>query len=288
MKDIASVHGAPQGHWVGDGFPVRSLFAYPVHGKALSPFLLLDYAGPADFNPAAHPRGVGPHPHRGFETVSIVFQGEVAHRDSTGKGGVIGPGDVQWMTAGAGILHEEFHSESFTRAGGPLEMAQLWVNLPARDKLAPPAYQAILAGEIPSVPLAGSAGSARIIAGEFAGHRGPARTFTPMEVWDLRLRAGTRAELPAREGWHTALVVLRGTVRVNDQATVGEAQVVVLDPAGTGVQLVAGAEAKLLLLSGEPIDEPIVGHGPFVMNTREQIAQALEDFESGAFGTLGR
>lgn len=288
MKDIVSVHSTPQAHWVGDGFPVRSLFTYPAHGKALSPFLLLDYAGPADFKPAVHPRGVGPHPHRGFETVSIVYQGEVAHRDSTGRGGVIGPGDVQWMTAGAGILHEEFHSEAFTRAGGSLEMAQLWVNLPARDKRTPPAYQAILAGEIPSVPLAGDAGSARIIAGQFAGHRGPAHTFTPMDVWDLRLRAGAHAELPAQEGWHTALVVLRGSVRVNGQATVGEAQVVVLDPAGSGVQLEAGPETVLLLLSGEPIDEPIVGHGPFVMNTREQIAQAIKDFESGAFGTLGR
>lgn len=288
MKDITSIHGAPQGHWVGDGFPVRSLFAYPVHGRALSPFLLLDYAGPAAFKPAAYPRGVGPHPHRGFETVSIVYQGEVAHRDSTGKGGVIGPGDVQWMTAGAGILHEEFHSEAFTRAGGPLEMAQLWVNLPAKDKLTPPGYQAILAREIPAVPLAGGLGTARIIAGELAGHRGPARTFTPMDVWDVRLGVGANVELPAREGWHTALVVLRGSVRVNGRTPAGEAQVVVLDPAGSGVQLEAGLETVLLLLSGEPIDEPIVGHGPFVMNTREQIAQAIEDFESGAFGNLGR
>lgn len=288
MKDITSIHGAPQGHWVGDGFPVRSLFAYPVHGRALSPFLLLDYAGPAAFKPAAYPRGVGPHPHRGFETVSIVYQGEVAHRDSTGKGGVIGPGDVQWMTAGAGILHEEFHSEAFTRAGGPLEMAQLWVNLPAKDKLTPPGYQAILAREIPAVPLAGGLGTARIIAGELAGHRGPARTFTPMDVWDVRLGVGANVELPAREGWHTALVVLRGSVRVGGRTPAGEAQVVVLDPAGSGVQLEAGPETVLLLLSGEPIDEPIVGHGPFVMNTREQIAQAIEDFESGAFGNLGR
>lgn len=288
MKSITSVYGAPQGHWVGDGFPVRSLFAYPAHGKALSPFLLLDYAGPADFKPAEHPRGVGPHPHRGFETVSIVYQGEVAHRDSTGKGGVIGPGDVQWMTAGAGILHEEFHSEAFTRAGGPLEMAQLWVNLPAKDKLTPPAYQAILAKEIPTVPLARGLGSARIIAGELGGHRGPARTFTPMDVWDIRLSAGANVELPVREGWHTALVVLRGSVRVNCQAAVREAQVVVLEPAGSGLQLEAGPETLLLLLSGEPIDEPIVGHGPFVMNAREQIAQAIEDFESGAFGNLGR
>lgn len=288
MKDIASIHGAPKGHWVGDGFPVRSLFTYPAHGKVLSPFLLLDYAGPADFEPAARTRGVGPHPHRGFETVSIVYQGEVAHRDSTGKGGVIGPGDVQWMTAGAGILHEEFHSEAFTRAGGSLEMAQLWVNLPANDKLAPPAYQAILAKEIPTVPLTGGLGSARIIAGELAGHRGPARTFTPMEVWDLRLGAGASVELPVREGWHTALVVLGGRVRVGGQTTAGEAQVVVLEPAGSGVRLEAGTETVLLLLSGEPIDEPIVGHGPFVMNTREQIAQAIEDFESGAFGDLER
>jgi redox-sensitive bicupin YhaK (pirin superfamily) len=171
---------------VGDGFPVRSLFSYSTHSKVLSPFLLLDFAGPAEFTPAATPRGVGQHPHRGFETVTIVYRGEVSHRDSTGQGGTIGPGDVQWMTAGAGILHEEFHSDAFTRAGGMLQMIQLWVNLPARHKMATPRYQAILNSEIPAVPLANGAGTVRVIAGQYENAKGPAHTFTPMSVWDLR------------------------------------------------------------------------------------------------------
>jgi redox-sensitive bicupin YhaK (pirin superfamily) len=180
MKNIIGVYSAPQSHWVGDGFPVRSLFSYNNHGKALSPFLLLDYAGPAEFPPGNdHHRGVAEHPHRGFETVTIVYKGEVAHRDSTGKGGVIGPGDVQWMTAAAGILHEEFHSEAFSRSGGVLEMVQLWVNLPAKDKMTPPKYQAILNRDIPAVALPKEAGTVRVIAGNYAGHAGPASTFSP-------------------------------------------------------------------------------------------------------------
>src|ERR1700687_1114099 len=187
MKKVLGVYSAPRPHWVGDGFPARSLFTYDSLGKHLSPFLLLDYAGPAEFAPADKPRGVGVHPHRGFETVTIVYRGEVEHRDSTGKGGIIGPGDVQWMTAAGGILHEEFHSQEFTRKGGTLEMVQLWVNLPARDKMTAPRYQNILDADIPSVALPDGAGKVRVIAGEYDGHRGPARTFTPMKVWDVRL-----------------------------------------------------------------------------------------------------
>ena len=179
MKRVLGVYSPPRPHWVGDGFPVRSIFSYHSHSKQLSPFLLLDYAGPAEFPPANQPRGVGQHPHRGFETVTIVYQGEVAHRDSTGQGGVIGPGDVQWMTAGAGILHEEFHSEVFTRSGGELEMAQLWVNLPARDKRTPPGYQAIFAQDIPAVPLPDGAGTVRVIAGEYAARRSSRRRSRP-------------------------------------------------------------------------------------------------------------
>jgi len=286
MKKILGVYSAPPRHWVGDGFPVRSVFSYNRHGAHVSPFLLLDYAGPMDFNPARRPRGVGQHPHRGFETVTIVYQGEVAHRDSTGAGGMIGPGDVQWMTAASGILHQEFHSEAFTRTGGTLEMVQLWVNLPAADKMSGPAYQALLNDEIPRVALPGDAGAARIIAGELDGERGPARTHTPMNVWDLRLNEGGRAHLDLGEGWTSMLVVLRGTVLVNDTEIAREAQMVHLDRAGKAVTVQANNEALLLVLNAEPIDEPVVGHGPFVMNTAAEIQQAITDFNTGRFGRL--
>lgn len=287
MKKTLGVYSAPPGHWVGDGFPVRSLFSYHTHGKRLSPFLLLDYAGPAEFAPAPSPRGVGTHPHRGFETVTIVYKGEVSHRDSTGRGGTIGPGDVQWMTAGAGILHEEFHSEDFTNAGGALEMVQLWVNLPAKDKMTPPGYQAIVASDIPRIPLADDAGEVRVIAGAYDGHKGPAHTYTPMNVWDLRLRQGGIAQFDQPDGWNTAVVVLHGTVLVNGDAVLREAQMVVLDRDGTGVSIEANNDAVVLLLAGEPIDEPIVGYGPFVMNTHEEIEQAMRDMQSGRFGEIG-
>ena len=286
MKKILGTYSAPRPHWVGDGFPVRSLFSYDTLGKHASPFLLLDYAGPAQFAPTDRPRGVGRHPHRGFETVTIVYKGEVAHRDSTGQGGVIGPGDVQWMTAGAGILHEEFHSEAFTRNGGDLEMVQLWVNLPARDKMAAPGYQAIVDAQIPTVALADDAGSVRVIAGNYDGHDGPARTFTPMDVWDLRLRKGANVTLPLTDGRAVAIVVLRGTVQVNGTEVLRDAQMVLLDRSGDELTLEANGDAAVLLLSGEPIDEPIVGHGPFVMNTAAEIDQAFTDFNSGRFGQL--
>jgi len=288
MKKVLGVYSAPQGHWVGDGFPVRSMFSYDSHGKHLSPFLLLDYAGPAVFEPATRPRGVGQHPHRGFETVTIVYQGEVEHRDSTGAGGKIGPGDVQWMTAASGILHEEFHSQDFTRTGGVLEMVQLWVNLPAKDKLSPARYQTLLDRDIPAVDLPEGAGQLRVIAGDYLGHRGPAQTFTPINVWDVRLRQGHPARLDVPEGHTAALIVLRGNVRVNGATAVRDAQMVMLDRQDTGVLLDADSDATVLLLSGEPIDEPIVGYGPFVMNTAEEINQAITDFNSGRFGQMHR
>lgn len=286
MKKVLGLYSAPRPHWVGDGFPVRSMFSYQSHGKQLSPFLLLDYAGPAEFTPTDKLRGVGQHPHRGFETVTIVYKGEVAHRDSTGQGGIIGPGDVQWMTAGAGILHEEFHSEAFAKAGGTLEMVQLWVNLPASDKMAVPGYQAILDGDIPAIALPDNAGTVRVIAGEFAEQSGPARTFSPMHVWDLRLNQGSINELDVPEGWSTALIVLRGTVLVNGSTVARESQMAVLEQAGSQVTIEANNDAVVLLISGEPIDEPIVGYGPFVMNSQEEIAQAMEDFNSGRFGQM--
>ncbi|MFN4900318.1 MAG: pirin family protein [Betaproteobacteria bacterium] len=286
MKTILEVSSNPRGHWVGDGFPVRSLFSYSTHSKTLSPFLLLDFAGPAEFTPAATPRGVGQHPHRGFETVTIVYRGEVSHRDSTGQGGTIGPGDVQWMTAGAGILHEEFHSDAFTRAGGMLQMIQLWVNLPARHKMTTPRYQAILNSEIPAAPLANGAGTVRVIAGQYENAKGPAQTFTPMNVWDLRLTASGSTTVSAPAGWNTALIVLNGQIKVNSERVVQDGAMVVLSAQGSDCFIETLSDASVLLLSGEPIDEPVVGYGPFVMNTRSEIEQAIHDFNSGKFGEM--
>ena len=286
MKKILGIHSAPRSHWVGDGFHVRSLFSYDGLGQQLSPFLLLDYAAPSQFTPASKPRGVGEHPHRGFETVTIVYQGELEHRDSTGSGGRIGPGDVQWMTAASGILHEEFHSEQFTHSGGTMEMVQLWVNLPAKDKKAAPGYQTLLDKNIPSVELADGAGRVRVIAGQFQGHRGPARTFTPIDVWDVRLKQGRSVQLSVPDGHTLALIVLRGTVQVNDEQVAREAQMVVFDRNGMDFSIEANNDATVLVLSGEPINEPVVGYGPFVMNSEAEIVQAIQDFNSGRFGGI--
>ncbi len=286
MKKVLGIYSAPRGHWVGDGFPVRSLFSYNSHGKQMSPFLLLDYAGPHQFEPAIKPRGVGEHPHRGFETVTIVYGGEVEHRDSTGAGGKIGPGDVQWMTAASGILHQEFHSPAYTRKGGRFEMVQLWVNLPAKDKMSTPRYQTLLDADIPVVALPGDAGKVRVIAGEYSGRKGPAATHTPMNVWDVRLNAGKTARFELPDGHTLAVVVLHGAIEVNGAEIARDAQMVLLDRAGIGLELEANNDAKLLVLSGEPIDEPIVGRGPFVMNTMDEIEQAFTDFNSGRFGRI--
>ena len=288
LKPIVRVQGAPGRHWVGDGFPVHGMFGYNGAGvPGRSPFLMLDYAAPTQFSPnSGHRRGVGQHPHRGFETVTIVYDGEVEHRDSTGAGGVIGPGDVQWMTAGGGIIHEEFHSAAYSQRGGPFEMVQLWVNLPKKDKMTPAHYQGITAERIREVPLAGGAGKVRVIAGEFEGFEGPAETYTPMNVWDIRLAADKTVELPQTEGWSTLVLVQSGNVQVNGQS-VGPAQLVTLGRDGTVLTLLAeGGDAKVLLLSGEPIDEPVVGYGPFVMNSEAEIRQAIDDFNSGRFGRV--
>ncbi|MTW09528.1 pirin family protein [Pseudoduganella eburnea] len=286
MKNVIGVYSAPRQHWVGNGFPVRSLFSYHDMGPELSPFLLLDRAGPMKFEPAEAVRGVGQHPHRGFETVTIVYRGEVAHRDSTGQGGVITDGDVQWMTAASGILHEEFHSEAFTRAGGILDMVQLWVNLPAKDKMSAPGYQHIDSKTIPRIGLPDGAGALRVIAGNYEGHQGPARTFTPMNVWDLQLKAGVPVRLPAADGWNTAVTVLHGAVMVNENTAAQEAELVVLSRTDQDLTVEASSDAVVLLLSGLPIDEPIVGHGPFVMNSDAEIEQAFRDFTGGKFGKI--
>jgi redox-sensitive bicupin YhaK (pirin superfamily) len=287
-KSLVRIVRSPGGHWVGDGFPVRTLFSYDGLGRELSPFLMLDYAGPAEFPPAAAPRGVGEHPHRGFETVTIVYHGEVAHRDSAGNHGQIGPGDVQWMTAASGVLHDEFHSPGFARAGGVLEMVQLWVNLPAAHKMSAPRYQGIQSAQIPDIALPASAGRLRVIAGDFAGHRGPAKTFTPMNVWDLRLQAGHSAALPVPTGHNTAAVVLRGAVRAGTQHRAAPAELLLFAAQGDEIKLHADVDSVILVLSGEPINEPIAGMGPFVMNTRDELAVAVADFQAGRFGRMPR
>jgi quercetin 2,3-dioxygenase len=286
MKKVLGIHSQPGRHWVGDGFPVRTLFSYGNNGAALSPFLMMDYAAPTDFPPTTGRRGVGEHPHRGFETVTVVYQGELEHRDTTGGGGLIGAGDVQWMTAGAGLQHEEFHSTEFSKTGGAMEMVQLWVNLPAKDKMTTPGYQTLLKADIPVVALPDDAGTLRVIAGAYGEASGPARTFSPINMWDVTLRGGAPVTLPVPDGHTTGLVVLRGAVRVNGQEVAREAQWVMFDRAGDAVQLEADAEASVLLLTGEPLNEPIAGYGPFVMNTQAEIAEAIDDYNSGRFGRM--
>lgn len=286
MKRVIAVHQSPPMHWVGDGFPVRSLFSYDGLGKELSPFLLLDHAGPVDFAPATKRRGVGEHPHRGFETVTIVYAGEVEHRDSAGNGGRVGPGDVQWMTAASGVMHEEFHSGEFTRAGGTMEMAQLWVNLPAKDKMAKPRYQSIAADDIPNVELPHGAGRVRVIAGRYDSHTGPAHTFTDLNVWDVALAADRTTTLHVPDGHTAAIALLGGAIVVNDAQQATAPSIVQLSREGDSVGVKGTRDAKFLLLSGEPIDEPIAGYGPFVMNTRDEIMTAIRDLQEGRFARL--
>jgi redox-sensitive bicupin YhaK (pirin superfamily) len=287
LKQVAAVRAAPGGHWVGDGFPVRTVFGYD-NAEAVSPFLLLDYAGPFPFPPSDKRRGVGEHPHRGFETVTILYSGEVEHRDSSGGGGKIGPGDVQWMTAGSGLVHEEMHSWEYTKSGGPFEAIQLWVNLPARLKMTPPKYQTLTTGQIPEVPLADGAGTVRVIAGAYAGAKGPAETFTPIDLWDVRLKAGHGTLLTIAPGQNASVFVLKGKVRINGATKAEDAQLVLLDRKGESVRVDADSDASLLILSGEPIDEPVFGYGPFVMNNEAEIRKAIADYQSGRMGHLPR
>ncbi len=282
-KNIIRVKRANGAHWVGNGFPVTTLFSYFEDGAAISPFLLLDYAGPMEFAPSNKPRGVEKHPHRGFETVTVVYQGEVAHKDNAGNSGVIGPGDVQWMTAAGGISHEEMHSAEFTKNGGTLEMIQLWVNLPAKDKMSAPKYQEILNRNIPVVDLAGGAGRVRIIAGENGGTRGAAKTFTPLNLWDMRLKAGKKIELAVPEGHNAMLLVLAGKLGINGKEVLAERELIQLSAEGDAISVDVQEEAAVLLMSGEPINEPVVGRGPFVMNTDREIRDAMNDYAAGKF-----
>lgn len=285
LKKLMRVNRGTGMHWVGDGFPVNTLFSYGHLAAEISPFLLLDYAGPAEFTPTSQKRGVGFHPHRGFETVTIVYQGEVEHRDSQGNSGKIGPGDVQWMTAGNGILHEEMHGSNFRKTGGTLEMVQLWVNLPTKDKMTNPAYQEILNRNIPVSKLTDNAGEIRIIAGNYGKVKGAARTFTPVNVWDIRLSAGHQPILTVPNGYNANLLVLAGKIQVNEKEDLSPKELGLFEQTGDQIAIKASSDAKLLLLSGAPLNEPVVGYGPFVMNTQAEIRQAMTDFQAGRFGT---
>ena len=286
MKKLLRIHQSSGMHWVGNGFPVRSVFDYNGLGRELSPFLLLDYAAPYQFTPGHEKRGVGGHPHKGFETVTVAYQGELEHRDSSGGGGKIGPGDVQWMTAGGGIVHEEFHSQDFVRTGGTLQMVQLWVNLRAKDKAAKPRYQTLLTAQIPTVELPGDAGSVRVIAGDYAGRKGLAKTFSPINLWDVNLRAGKSAELPLPDGHTTTFLVLSGEVTSDGDWEAKEGDLAIFTREGDGITVKAKTDTKLLIMDGEPIAEPVVGHGPFVMNSRAEIQQAFEDYQLGRMGKI--
>ncbi|OAL77293.1 quercetin 2,3-dioxygenase [Acinetobacter sp. SFB] len=291
MKKIIGVYRNQNMHWVGDGFPVKNLFSYDRLGQAISPFLLLDYAAPYHFKPTTQQHGVGSHPHRGFETVTLAYQGGVTHKDSAGGGGQIKTGDVQWMTAGAGLVHEEFHSEEFAQNGGLFEMVQLWVNLPAADKMTAPKYQAIEAQEIPVIELEQGAGHIRVIAGRYiqgdTEHRGPASTYSPINVWDGELKADQVHHIHVPVDHNVLVVVLSGEMQLNGTQHVQDSSIVMFAQDGEAdIQLQAMKDSKFLVLTGQPLNEPIQGHGPFVMNTQAEIIQAFNDFNSGKFGEI--
>lgn len=286
MKKIIHIQKNNQQHWVGDGFPVRSIFTYNDLGKVISPFLMMDYAGPAEFSPTTERRGVGEHPHRGFETVTIVYHGEVEHRDSAGGGGLIKPGDVQWMTAASGLVHEEFHGKEFAEKGGRFEMVQLWVNLPKKYKRENPRYQGIKSETIPVLNLPNEAGTLRVIAGEYNDVRGPALTFSPMNLWDIRAKAGAKISLNIPLGHNANLFVLNGKIKTAEGKAVTDAELAVFEQNGLSLSFTAEEESTLLFLGGEPINEPIVGYGPFVMNTPEEIREAFTDYQSGKMGHM--
>lgn len=279
------VHGQ-RFHWVGDGFRVTNLFPSGADlGRRISPFLLLDYHAPYDYEPTDRPRGVGVHPHRGFETVTLAFEGSVEHHDSTGAGGVIHPGDVQWMTAASGILHKEHHESEWAKHGGTFHMVQLWVNLPAAHKMDAPRYQSLTAEAIGAVDLPDGAGIVRIVAGDYRGNKGAAETVTPVDLWDLQLTGATPVDLAFAPEHNVSLLVLDGTMAVNGTRA-SHSDLVVLDNTGEMVRIDPATPSRLLLLGGEQIDEPVAAHGPFVMNTRDEIIEAFRDFESGKFGYL--
>ena len=286
LRTVEAIHRSTGFHWVGDGFHVSTYFpSENLESARLSPFLLMDYGPAKNFEPLAQgKRGVGWHPHRGFETITLAWEGSGAHRDNAGHRGVIGPGDVQWMTAASGIFHEEYHEEQFTRQGGRMHMMQLWVNLPKKDKSAPPGYQPIVSAQIPQVPVQGG-GAVRVIAGEYAGAKGPAHTFTPITLLDVNLHAGAYLPIALPASYNVLAVVAEGRVRTGlTVATAGE--LILFNNDGTQIELAADEAAHVIVLSGAPIDEPIVQYGPFVMNTVEEIRQAISDVNRGKFGPV--
>ncbi len=287
-RRIEAVIAPPAPHWVGDGFRVHGFIpGVPrLSMQRMDPFLVMDYNSKYHFPPTESLRGVGVHPHKGFETVTIAYKGSVAHHDSSGGGGVIQEGDVQWMTAGSGVLHKEFHEESFSKTGGDFQMVQLWVNLPAKDKKHPPRYQTIKAGEMAKKILDNGAGTVEVVAGNYLGTQGPAKTFTPVNLFNARLNKGGRADFSFPAKYATALLVLEGEIRVNDEKEAPVNHFVLMGDDGMDFTIEAQENALVLVLSGEPIKEPIAAHGPFVMNSRAELVEAFNEFNTGKFGYL--
>jgi len=286
MKKVEKIVAPPPRHWVGDGFNVSGFFPHgPMSAERMSPFFLLDYNAKMNFAPREEPYGVGPHPHRGFETVTIAYKGKVAHHDSRGGGGVIGEGDVQWMTAGGGLLHKEYYEQEFSRAGGEFQMVQLWVNLPAKDKMTEPKYQAIANGEMGRVKLP-NGGEVEIIAGEFGGMKGPATTFTPVHLINLKPKAGETIELEFPAEFTTAILAIEGSAKINDAEKLPTDHLALFERDGESFKIEALEDSILLLMSGEPLNEPIAQYGPFLMNTQIELAEAIEDYRAGKFGYL--
>ena len=288
LKNVEAVIPPNKPHFVGDGFRVHGFIPgkHPLSMKRMSPFLLLDYNAKVNFPPSETPRGVGVHPHRGFETVTIAYKGKVAHHDSSGGGGVISEGDVQWMTAASGILHKEFHEEGYSKKGGDFQMVQLWVNLPAKDKMSEPKYQAIKNEEMTKLELENNAGTLEIIAGSYGNAKGTATTFTPINLFNAYLKKGADISFGFAESDNTALLVIEGSITINNTDKAPTDHFVLFTNKGEDFTVRAVEDALVLVLSGQPIDEPIASYGPFVMNTDEEIMQAVKDFQSGKFGYL--
>lgn len=286
-KKVELIAAPKPAHFVGDGFRVHNFIpsGYHLDMKRMDPFIMLDYNSKFHFSGTDTPRGVGVHPHRGFETVTIAYQGRVEHGDSSGGGGIIGQGDVQWMTAASGVLHKEFHETEWAKQGGIFQMVQLWVNLPAKDKMSPPKYQAIKNSEMKNVDL-GENGFIEVISGEFNGEKGPATTFSPVNLMNAKLKSGGKAEFSFPANFNTAALVIEGNIVVNGEEKVATDHLVLFQNEGENFTIEATEDSIVLILSGEPLNEPIYPHGPFVMNTREEIIQAFDDFNNGKFGYL--
>ena len=287
-KSVELVASPREPHFVGDGFRVHNFIpsGFRLDMERMDPFIMLDYNSKFKFAPSARPKGVGVHPHRGFETVTIAYHGKVEHHDSSGGGGVISEGDVQWMTAASGVLHKEFHEKEWSKEGGDFQMVQLWVNLPAKDKMSKPKYQAIENASIAKVPLANNSGEIEVIAGEYKGVKGTATTFTPINMLNVKLNQGAKAEFEMPASYNTGLLVIEGSILVNGTTKGPTNHFVLMANDGEQFTIEATEDAIVLVLGGEPINEPIAAHGPFVMNTREEIVQAFEDFNKGKFGFL--